>query len=588
MLQGGSKGSGPRLKTQPSRHGWKTVPTGHDPTFFHDQSVAGTLDICGYLLSFFSVVFIFFTLPISAFFCVKIVNEYERAVIFRLGRLLKGGTRGPGLVLLNPLTDSCRIIDLRVLSFDIPLQEILSKDSVTIKVEVVVYFRISNATISVTNVEDSSRSTKLLAQTTLRNILGTKTLSQTLSDRDSISLEIQETLDMATYPWGVKVERIEIKDLRMPVELQKAMASEAEASRDARAKVIAASGEQKAARSLSEAAKIIAQSPTAIQLRYLQTLINVSSEKNKTIVIPIPIELVRAIQQHAMTGDVGICGWILTFLAYGLTLITLPISAFFCIKVVQEYERQVDGCNCRIKRQYRAVIFRLGRLVPGGARGPGIVWINPFIDSCRKLDLRVLSFAVPPQEASAIRDVTVAVDAVVYFRILNATISVTNIEDSSQSTKLLAQTTLRTTLAQILSDRDAISSQMQSVLDEATFSWGVKVERVEMKDVRLPMNLQRSMASEAEASRDARAKVIAASGEKDASQALSNAAAVIAESPTAVQLRYLQTLSSISSSKNHTVIAPFPIELIKNLIYRANPKAKKPLNSPSTLPEKRQ
>ncbi|KAI6205196.1 hypothetical protein M3Y94_00765200 [Aphelenchoides besseyi] len=561
MLQGGSKGSGPRLKTQPSRHGWKTVPTGQDdPTFFHDQSVAGTLDVCGFLLSFFSVIFIFFTLPISAFFCIKIVNEYEKAVIFRLGRLLKGGTRGPGLVLLNPLTDSCRIIDLRVLSFDIPLQEILSKDSVTIKVEVVVYFRISNATISVTNVEDSSRSTKLLAQTTLRNILGTKTLSQALSDRDSISLEIQETLDMATYPWGVKVERVEIKDVRLPVELQKAMASEAEASRDARAKVIAASGEQKAARSLSEAAKIIAQSPTAIQLRYLQTLINVSSEKNKTIVIPIPIELVRAIQRHAMTGDVGICGWILTFLAYGLTLITLPISA----------------------RQYRAVIFRLGRLVPGGARGPGIVWINPFIDSCRKLDLRVLSFAVPPQE------VTVAVDAVVYFRILNATISVTNIEDSSQSTKLLAQVLGTKTLAQLLSDRDVISSQMQAVLDEATFSWGVKVERVEMKDVRLPMNLQRSMASEAEASRDARAKVIAAGGEKDASQALSNAAAVIAESPTAVQLRYLQTLSSISSSKNHTVIAPFPIELIKNLIYRANPKAKKPLKPPPTLPEKQQ
>ncbi|KAI6232212.1 hypothetical protein M3Y95_00462800 [Aphelenchoides besseyi] len=584
MLQGGSKGSGPRLKTQPSRHGWKTVPTGQDdPTFFHDQSVAGTLDVCGFLLSFFSVIFIFFTLPISAFFCIKIVNEYEKAVIFRLGRLLKGGTRGPGLVLLNPLTDSCRIIDLRVLSFDIPLQEILSKDSVTIKVEVVVYFRISNATISVTNVEDSSRSTKLLAQTTLRNILGTKTLSQALSDRDSISLEIQETLDMATYPWGVKVERVEIKDVRLPVELQKAMASEAEASRDARAKVIAASGEQKAARSLSEAAKIIAQSPTAIQLRYLQTLINVSSEKNKTIVIPIPIELM--IPQHtttrqksfayrkgndrnhffandAMTGDVGICGWILTFLAYGLTLITLPISA--------------------------AVIFRLGRLVPGGARGPGIVWINPFIDSCRKLDLRVLSFAVPPQEILSADSVTVAVDAVVYFRILNATISVTNIEDSSQSTKLLAQVLGTKTLAQLLSDRDVISSQMQAVLDEATFSWGVKVERVEMKDVRLPMNLQRSMASEAEASRDARAKVIAAGGEKDASQALSNAAAVIAESPTAVQLRYLQTLSSISSSKNHTVIAPFPIELIKNLIYRANPKAKKPLKPPPTLPEKQQ
>ncbi|KAI6226438.1 Protein CBR-MEC-2 [Aphelenchoides fujianensis] len=273
----------------------------------------------------------------------------------------------------------------------------------------------------------------------------------------------------------------------------------------------------------------------------------------------------------AMTGDMGIVGWVLIVLSVLMCLVTLPISAFFCIKVIAEYER--------------AVVFRLGRLLPGGAKGPGIVFINPFIDTCRKLDLRTLSFAVPPQEILSADSVTVSVDAVVYFRISNATISVTNIEDSSQSTKLLAQTTLRTvlgtkSLAQLLSDREAISQQMQLALDEATFSWGVKVERVEMKDLRLPIQLQRAMAAEAEASRDARAKVIAASGERNASQALSDAAKVIAESPTAVQLRYLQTLNSISSSKNHTVIAPFPIELIKNFIHRANPKPKKPVESP--------
>ncbi|KAH7698479.1 Protein MEC-2 c [Aphelenchoides avenae] len=232
-----------RWKSHAHKHGWKTV---HDTTFFADQPVTGNLGFCGLILTIISYIVILITLPISAFFCVKI----------------------------------------------------LSKDSVTVAVDVVVYFRIANATISVTNVEDSSRSTKLLAQTTLRNILGTKTLAEMLSDREQIALQIQETLDEATYPWGVKVERVEVKDVRLPVQLQRAMAAEAEASREARAKVIAAEGEQLASRALSEAANVLSESPSAIHLSLLQTLNTVSAEKNQTIIVPIPVELVRALMNR--------------------------------------------------------------------------------------------------------------------------------------------------------------------------------------------------------------------------------------------------------------------------------------------------
>ncbi|CAK5058528.1 unnamed protein product [Meloidogyne enterolobii] len=247
---------------------------------------------------------------------IKVVQEYERAVIFRLvnlfkivlnlnnlkGRLLPGGAKGPGIFFIVPCIDTYRKVDLRVLSFEVPPQEILSKDSVTVAVDAVVYFRISNATISVTNVEDASRSTKLLAQTTLRNILGTKTLAEMLSDREAISLQMQATLDEATEPWGVKVERVEVKDVRLPIQLQRAMAAEAEAAREARAKVIVAEGEQKASRALKEAADVIAESPQAIQLRYLQTLNSISAEKNSTIIFPFPVDLLSALlhqQQHS-------------------------------------------------------------------------------------------------------------------------------------------------------------------------------------------------------------------------------------------------------------------------------------------------
>lgn len=182
---------------------------------------------------------------------------------------------------------------MRTVSFDVPPQEVLTKDSVTVAVDAVVYFRVQNATMSIANVEDSNRSTKLLAQTTLRNVLGTKNLSEILSERESISHLMQSSLDEATDPWGVKVERVEVKDVRLPVQLQRAMAAEAEATREARAKVIAAEGEQRASRALKEAADVMCESHVALQLRYLQTLSTISAEKNSTIIFPLPIDLLQ-------------------------------------------------------------------------------------------------------------------------------------------------------------------------------------------------------------------------------------------------------------------------------------------------------
>ncbi|XP_022250348.1 band 7 protein AGAP004871-like isoform X1 [Limulus polyphemus] len=264
--------------------------------------------MCAYILTAISILLIVATFPFSFIFCVKVVQEYERAVIFRLGRLVRGGAKGPdqpspsdqsqndsvsGIFFIIPCIDTYCKVDLRTVSFDVPPQEILSKDSVTVAVDAVVYYRISNATIAVSNVEDYGHSTRLLAATTLRNVLGTKNLSEILSERESISHVMQANLDEATDPWGVKVERVEIKDVRLPVQLQRAMATEAEAAREARAKVIAAEGEQRASRALREASEVIADSPSALQLRYLQTLGSIATEKNSTIVFPIPLELFR-------------------------------------------------------------------------------------------------------------------------------------------------------------------------------------------------------------------------------------------------------------------------------------------------------
>ncbi|CAF3426693.1 unnamed protein product [Rotaria socialis] len=202
--------------------------------------------------------------------------------------------KGPGLLFVLPSIDSLTKVDLRTVTFDVAAQEILTRDSVTVSVDAVVYFRMFNPIISVTNVANARYATQLLAATTLR----TKTLQEILSDRENIAHLMQTRLDEGTDPWGLKVERVEIKDVRLPVSMQRSMAAEAEATRIiARAGVIAAEGEQKGSRSLKEAADIISQSPTALHLRYLQTLTHISAEKNSTIVFPIPSELFKLMRK---------------------------------------------------------------------------------------------------------------------------------------------------------------------------------------------------------------------------------------------------------------------------------------------------
>ncbi|XP_059225221.1 band 7 protein AGAP004871 isoform X1 [Stomoxys calcitrans] len=257
-----------------------------------EEDVGDKSSTCGTLLIFLSVALVILTLPFSLFVCFKVVQEYERAVIFRLGRLMQGGAKGPGIFFILPCIDSYARVDLRTRTYDVPPQEVLTKDSVTVSVDAVVYYRVSNATVSIANVENAHHSTRLLAQTTLRNTMGTRHLHEILSERVSISGSMQVQLDEATDAWGIKVERVEIKDVRLPVQLQRAMAAEAEAAREARAKVIAAEGEQKASKALREASEVIGGSPAALQLRYLQTLSTISAEKNSTIVFPLPIDLI--------------------------------------------------------------------------------------------------------------------------------------------------------------------------------------------------------------------------------------------------------------------------------------------------------
>jgi len=255
------------------------------------------ISLCGGVLTTISFLLVILTLPFSLCVCFKVVQEYERAVIFRLGRLLSGGAKGPGIFFVLPCIESYQKVDLRTITLGVPPQEVLTKDSVTVSVDAVVYYKVSNATVSVANVENAHHSTRLLAQTTLRNILGTKNLHEILSDRDSISGSMQAALDEATGPWGIKVERVEIKDARLPVQLQRAMAAEAEAAREARAKVITAEGEQKASKSLAEASRVMAGSCAALQIRYLQTLSNISAEKNSTVIFPLPLDMVKNIME---------------------------------------------------------------------------------------------------------------------------------------------------------------------------------------------------------------------------------------------------------------------------------------------------
>uniref|UniRef100_A0A8C3F495 Stomatin like 3 n=1 Tax=Chrysemys picta bellii TaxID=8478 RepID=A0A8C3F495_CHRPI len=248
---------------------------------------------CGWILVSLSFLFVLITFPFSIWMCLKIVKEYERAVVFRLGRIVSKKAKGPGLIMVLPCTDVFARVDLRTVTSNIPLQEILTKDSVTTQVDGVVYYKIHSAVCSVANVTDVHLATNLLAQTTLRNVLGTQSLSQILSGREEIAHNIQSILDNATGKWGIQVARVEIKDVRIPMEMQRAMAAEAEATRDARAQIIAAEGERNASEALKQASMVLVEAPSALQLRYLQTLTTLATEKNSTIVFPLPMNMLQ-------------------------------------------------------------------------------------------------------------------------------------------------------------------------------------------------------------------------------------------------------------------------------------------------------
>lgn len=241
-----------------------------------------------YVLSMLLVVC---TFPFSICFCFIVVQEYQKAVILRLGRCI--GAKGPGLFFKMPCLDELTLIDTRTMAMDIPPQTVLTKDSVSVQVDAVVYYSVFDSVKAVTGIENYRSSTSLLAQTTLRNTLGTNTLAGILANREKIAGHMQDSIDVATDPWGIKVERVEIKDVRLPDMLQRAMAAEAEASREAEAKVIAAQGEMDASRALKNAADVINASPGALQLRYLQTLTTISAEKNSTIIFPLPTDMIR-------------------------------------------------------------------------------------------------------------------------------------------------------------------------------------------------------------------------------------------------------------------------------------------------------
>lgn len=252
----------------------------------------GCTEIFCIAMSYFLILI---TFPVSICMCIKIVQEYQRAVVFRLGRLIPE-VKGPGIFFIIPCIDQFLNIDLRVVSYNVPSQEILSRDSVTVSVDAVVYFKVFDPITSVVGVENATESTKLLAQTTLRTILGTHTLTEILSDREKISADMKISLDEATEPWGIKVERVELRDVRLPSQMQRAMAAEAEATRDAGAKIIAAEGELRASAALAEAATVISKCEGAMQLRYLHTLNAISSEKTSTIIFPFPMELFAGIK----------------------------------------------------------------------------------------------------------------------------------------------------------------------------------------------------------------------------------------------------------------------------------------------------
>ncbi len=220
---------------------------------------------------------------------IKILREYERGVVFRLGRL--AGTKGPGLILIIPFIDKMVRVSLRTVAMDVPPQDVITKDNVSVKVNAVLYFRVLDPAKAVIEVEDYLFATSQLAQTTLRSVLGQAELDELLAEREKINEHLQQIIDAQTDPWGIKVSLVEVKHVDLPQEMQRAIARQAEAERERRAKIIHAEGEYQASKQLFEAAKVISQDPAALQLRYLQTLTEIASENNSTMLFPVPIDL---------------------------------------------------------------------------------------------------------------------------------------------------------------------------------------------------------------------------------------------------------------------------------------------------------
>jgi regulator of protease activity HflC (stomatin/prohibitin superfamily) len=243
---------------------------------------------------FFTVVLIVFAVLFLFTRWVRILKEYERAVVFRLGRLL-ASSKGPGLIFVFWPIDTVVKMSLRTVVHDVPPQDIITRDNVSVKVNAVVYFRVVDPAKAVVEVENFYFATSQIAQTTLRSILGQAELDELLSERDKLNSQLQEIIDAQTDPWGVKVSAVEVKHVDLPPEMQRAMARQAEAEREKRAKIIHAEGEFQASRQLAEAAEVIARNPVTLQLRYLQTVTEIASENNSTIFFPLPIEMLRAL-----------------------------------------------------------------------------------------------------------------------------------------------------------------------------------------------------------------------------------------------------------------------------------------------------
>lgn len=241
--------------------------------------------------SFVTVVLIIILILYFLSSAIKILKEYERGVVFRLGRIIP--LKGPGLVIIWPIIDKLVKVSLRTVTMDVPPQDVITKDNITVKVNAVVYFRPIDPIKAITEVEDYYFATSQIAQTTLRSVLGQSQLDDLLANREQLNAELQKVIDQQTEPWGIKVSAVEVKNVDLPTEMLRAIAKQAEAERERRAKIIHAEGELQAAQKLADAAKIIQSEPTTLQLRYLQTLTEIATEKNSTVIFPVPIDLIK-------------------------------------------------------------------------------------------------------------------------------------------------------------------------------------------------------------------------------------------------------------------------------------------------------